>query len=853
MSTYSPVRQQFTVLSTTGETLPAASYRLFTYNAGTSTKVNTYSDFNCTVANTNPVVLDAYGSCAIFLQDGLFYKFVLAPPPQDVLFPDDPPTSNIWTQDNIPSTGLISVVATKTTNYTILAQTDRNKFFNGDTTSGSITFTLPSAVTVGNGFVFYIRKSVNDANTITLTPVGGQTIDLAASKTMASYGESIGYISDGSNWVSFARSTLVSPAPIDATYITQTPNGSLSNEQALSSLSSGVMYSTTATGVIGTRVITGTANEITLTNGDAQSGNPTISLPSALTFTGKTITGGTFTSPTINTPTLTVTDNVFTIQDNGDTTKKLQFEVSGVSAATTRTKTVQDNNGTLYETGGTDVALLDGGTNASLTASNGGIFYSTASAGAILAGTATANKMLLSGSSTTPSWSTSTIPTSSGATANKVLLSDGTNYVLSTPTFPNASATALKHIRSDGTNWIASTATISDTPSTAGKVLVSDGTNWITSTPTFPNSSATALKHIRSDGTNWIASTATISDTPGTAGKMLVSDGTNWITSTPTFPNASATAGKIIRSDGTNWLAGTSTFADTYTASNLLYSNGANTVTGLATANSSVLVTDGSGIPSLSTTLPNIALGTPTSLTLTNATGLPVAGGGTGLATTTAYGVIHAGTTATGAFQNSGTPGASGTVYKSAGPTALPTWVDPSTIGAWQKISTSTASSSASITFSSLSSTYRAYMILLQGVVPATNAVSLQLEHNADTTGGNYAWAAIQVNGKASPASTAFGAFGSTVPVLTGDATLANTSTRGVSGYVILTGPNTASNSPPSVMQWQISFNSSTASTFSLVNGAAYDGTATTLTSVTFLMSSGNISTGTFELYGVLA
>lgn len=42
------------------------------------------------------------------------------------------------------------------------------------------------------------------------------------------------------------------------------------------------------------RSITGTANEITLTNGNGVAGNPTVSLPAALTFTGKTITGGTF-------------------------------------------------------------------------------------------------------------------------------------------------------------------------------------------------------------------------------------------------------------------------------------------------------------------------------------------------------------------------------------------------------------------------------------------------------------------------------------------------------------------------------------------------------------------------------
>jgi len=44
------------------------------------------------------------------------------------------------------------------------------------------------------------------------------------------------------------------------------------------------------------RTITGTSNEITLSNGDGVSGNPTVSIPSAVTFTGKTVTGGTFSS-----------------------------------------------------------------------------------------------------------------------------------------------------------------------------------------------------------------------------------------------------------------------------------------------------------------------------------------------------------------------------------------------------------------------------------------------------------------------------------------------------------------------------------------------------------------------------
>ncbi|MCC6775631.1 MAG: hypothetical protein IT537_03185 [Hyphomicrobiales bacterium] len=51
-------------------------------------------------------------------------------------------------------------------------------------------------------------------------------------------------------------------------------------------------------------------------------------------------------------PTIATTDNLFTLKDNGDTTKQLQLELSGISTATTRTLTVPNDSTTIV---GTDV------------------------------------------------------------------------------------------------------------------------------------------------------------------------------------------------------------------------------------------------------------------------------------------------------------------------------------------------------------------------------------------------------------------------------------------------------------------------------------------------------------------
>jgi len=174
-----------------------------------------------------------------------------------------------------------------------------------------------------------------------------------------------------------------------------------------------------------------------------------------------------------------------------------------------------------------------------------------------------------------------------GGTDGQILgVSSGapTGIAWSTPTYPMVSATSGKFIISDGTNFVPSTSTIpSSAGATANKVLLSDGTNYILSTPTFPNASATSGKIIISDGTNWIASTPTFPATAGASGNVMTSDGTNWISS-------ASTGSGTVSSGTTNQLA--------------YYAANGTTVSGLATALNGVLVTDGSGVPSISSTIP---------------------------------------------------------------------------------------------------------------------------------------------------------------------------------------------------------------------------------------------------------
>ena len=81
-----PPRLQFF----TNAGVPMASGFLYTYAAGTTTPLTTYTDSTGLVANTNPVILDSRGEASIWLST-VGYKFKLA----------TPANVDVWTQDNV--------------------------------------------------------------------------------------------------------------------------------------------------------------------------------------------------------------------------------------------------------------------------------------------------------------------------------------------------------------------------------------------------------------------------------------------------------------------------------------------------------------------------------------------------------------------------------------------------------------------------------------------------------------------------------------------------------------------------------------------------------------------------------
>lgn len=235
-------------------------------------------------------------------------------------------------------------------------------------------------------------------------------------------------------------------------------------------------------------------------------------------------------------------------------------------------------------------------------------------------------------------------------------------------------------------------------------VLVGGASNTITSIPLLNgqlligSTGANPVATIPTNGTNITWTTGAGSLTANLTGQVALANGGTGANLTANnggivYSTASAlailggtiTANQVLLSGSSSapsWSA--ATYPASTTVNQLLYSSNNNVISGLATANNGVLVTNGTGVPSISSTLPTQVQGNITSLGIIgsgtwNGSTIQVQFGGTGITTVTPYGILCGGTTSTGALQSLASLGTSGQVLTSQGPSALPIWSSLST------------------------------------------------------------------------------------------------------------------------------------------------------------------------------
>jgi hypothetical protein len=138
--------------------VPLAGGLIYTYQAGTSTPLATYTSASGTIANSNPIVLNASGRppSEIWLVGGNSYKFVL----QDANF------VQIWSMDNLQG----------------LANAQQEGYVSA--TQAQTVFTVPFVYLLGsNSLNVYVNGSkqvntlnYNETNTTTVTFLSGLNV-----------------------------------------------------------------------------------------------------------------------------------------------------------------------------------------------------------------------------------------------------------------------------------------------------------------------------------------------------------------------------------------------------------------------------------------------------------------------------------------------------------------------------------------------------------------------------------------------------------------------------------------------------------------------------------------------------
>lgn len=144
---------------------PANGYKLFSYEAGTSTKLATYPDESTGSPNSNPIILDFRGEANIWIPPNTAYKFVFTGPNDT-----DPPSAAIWTVDDVVDSQLVTLwggVDTGIANAYVLDFTANFTSY----TDGIVIYWLPSHTNTGPSTI-----NVNGLGPVPITNQDGSAL-----------------------------------------------------------------------------------------------------------------------------------------------------------------------------------------------------------------------------------------------------------------------------------------------------------------------------------------------------------------------------------------------------------------------------------------------------------------------------------------------------------------------------------------------------------------------------------------------------------------------------------------------------------------------------------------------------
>jgi hypothetical protein len=244
---------------------------------------------------------------------------------------------------------------------------------------------------------------------------------------------------------------------------------------------------------------------------------------------------------------------------------------------------------------------------------------------------------------------------------------------------------------------------------------------------------------------------------------------------------------------------------------------------------------------------------TGSNLTLTGGTtGLTVAGSGSVLTLGGTLGVPDGGTgaaTLTGILLGNGTSpitaiaGANNAVLATSA-TGVPSMVPSNTVGSWVFLSSQTASSSATISFTSvITSKYSTYVLVYSNVVPQTTgllAMQVSINNGVSYLSSGYVSGIIT---SAYNSTTLGNQTSATNMILSG--TLYNAG-GGICGEAWLFN---FQNGGTAYLRGDFVFTNSTPTT--VLGYAGASSTATSVNAIQISMATGNITKGTFSLYGI--